>query len=189
MTGARQKGDQDSVACLGGAAERAAVCVFMCSLRRRRPWMRARPAARGPCKTWCDRPSSVRGASHLRCGATTHDPSLSHTLAAWRWAGASSLVLEESEVDTAKLLTMTFGDNVVEPAGLHFIELAVADGTGKVSRLARTTLKREAAADGVWLVCRCCRVGCSCTCAARTSTATSPWTSATPACWSRTRRT
>lgn len=47
-------------------------------------------------------------------------------------AGGSSLVLEEPKVDVACLVTLTFGNNVTEPRGSHLLELAVADGTGKV---------------------------------------------------------
>lgn len=47
-------------------------------------------------------------------------------------AGGSSLVLEEPKVDAACLVTLTFGNNVTEPRGSHLLELAVADGTGKV---------------------------------------------------------
>lgn len=47
--------------------------------------------------------------------------------------GGSSLELKELEGDVARTTAMTFGDNVDEPFGLHFLELAVADGTGQVS--------------------------------------------------------
>lgn len=61
--------------------------------------------------------------------------------------GASSLVLEESEVDTARVMSMTFGDDVEEPSGTHFVELAVADGTGKVSSYARNECRRRMMPD------------------------------------------
>jgi hypothetical protein len=42
-------------------------------------------------------------------------------------------MLEEATVDVAGVTTLIFGDNVTEPYGSHLLELAVADGTGKVS--------------------------------------------------------
>lgn len=61
-------------------------------------------------------------------------------------------MLEEATVDVAGVTTLTFGDNVTEPYGSHLLELAVADGTGKVSKGGLNVGEVEAVVN-CWMFC------------------------------------
>jgi hypothetical protein len=73
-------------------------------------------------------------------------------------------MLEEATVDVASVVAITFGDNVTEPYGTHLLELAVADGTGKVSEGGLDVGECRRCDESIF----CCFLRC--TCAVRTRT-------------------